>query len=246
MRTSQAVAGKGAEGGTRCSVWLVALAAVVFSCCLYLLVAPAPTWQSLLAIAANALTDDGSASSQRLADFEALLKDLSVGVASASAVLFVYGLPRGRVFLQHFFSWDALRAQGMRTPGYRPVLVWSCLLGLLIAGTWLALPWAKFPAVFSKEGGLENLSALTLLGSAGLCAAAAVFRHARQPNSPRFVTAAYALCACTLFVLGMEEISWGKPGSDSARRRPCGPLIISKRLPCTTCSTEPRWITPPS
>jgi len=210
LRTNQAIAGKGAEGGTKCSVWLVAMAAVVCSCCVYLLVAPAATWQALLAVAASALTDDGSASSRRLADFEALLKHLCIGVASATAVLFVYGLPRGRVFLRYFFSWDALRAQGMRTPGHRPVLVWSCLLGLLIAGTWLAVPWAQFPPVFSKEGGLEILSALMLLGSAGLCAAAAIFRHARRPNSPRFVTAAYALCACTLFVLGMEEVSWGQ------------------------------------
>jgi len=65
--------------------------------------------------------------------------------------------------------------------------------------------------LLTKEGPLEMLTFVLELLAAGFLAVA-VFKKRTQlrTTTQRFVWCCYALCAALLFIVGMEEISWGQ------------------------------------
>src|SRR5690606_33785724 len=101
---------------------------------------------------------------------------------------------------------------GRCVPDAHRVLAWSLGLGLLIVAVWRLhdrMGWLG-ASLFRKEGPLENATFVLELASAALCACAAARSRAREQGFPAAAPILYALCAATLFIVGMEEINWGQ------------------------------------
>lgn len=107
---------------------------------------------------------------------------------------------------------DRLRLYGRMTPHPWAALVFSVLAGGCIAGLYrfggrlgLRMP------LFAKEGFLENLTFFLEFWAAVMCALSArrAYRQ-RRDGDDVLIAIAYAVCAAVLFVVAMEEISWGQ------------------------------------
>lgn len=119
--------------------------------------------------------------------------------------------PRGSQLLTRIFH-DPLSAYGRLTPRPGPVLFFSGLAGLLILGLYryghrfgLDMP------MFAKEGFAENLTFFLDFWAAVLCGLAAIrTRRQRLDIQDSLIVAAYWICAGLLFLVAMDEISWGQ------------------------------------
>jgi hypothetical protein len=107
---------------------------------------------------------------------------------------------------------DPLDSSGQRVPDPIRILAVSTTLGVVIIALWLVhmrntalLGW-----LFAKEGFLELATFALLILSAGLCASAARSRYRGAQSHHRSIAASYAALALGLFVIGMEEVSWGQ------------------------------------
>ncbi|MET0658305.1 MAG: hypothetical protein ABW110_09155, partial [Steroidobacteraceae bacterium] len=114
--------------------------------------------------------------------------------------------------LAHWFAFDPLLAPGRRVPRPWAVLVTSVLSGILIIG--LYRYGARFQLhmpMFNKEGFLENLTFfLDCWASVLLSVAATRIYRARVDGNDVLIAAGYGLCGTLLFLVAMEEISWGQ------------------------------------
>lgn len=107
---------------------------------------------------------------------------------------------------------DPLGTWGRPTPRPGVVLFFSTFAGLSIIGLYrfggrvgLHMP------MFAKEGFLENLTFFLGFWAAVLCALAAIRTYRQHRDTQEFLVAlAYWMCAGLLFLVAMEEISWGQ------------------------------------
>jgi hypothetical protein len=122
---------------------------------------------------------------------------------------------RSRERLKQWISNDSLRGPSGAVVNGAAVLLITTLLGLAIIAMWwvrISTP-IRFEMLFAKEGPLELLTFVALIGSAIWCLLAA--RHTlrirnRSSHLTRLIAAGYAVLGVGLFVVGMEEISWGQ------------------------------------
>lgn len=103
------------------------------------------------------------------------------------------------------------RGAGPPEEARRGPVVLSLALGLAFVLLFLASPTA-FNWLGSEDNAVEYLSALAALAGAALFAGMALVAHGLPRNRPnrRLTLGFAALCALVLFLLGMEEISWGQ------------------------------------
>jgi hypothetical protein len=104
-------------------------------------------------------------------------------------------------------------------PAARPLLnggtiiLVTTLLGIAIIGMWwirISTP-IKFELLFAKEGPLELLTFLALIGSAAWCLLGARNTLRKEGTGvARTIAGCYVVLGVGLSVVGMEEISWGQ------------------------------------
>ncbi|HKQ81367.1 MAG TPA: hypothetical protein VJS42_04175 [Steroidobacteraceae bacterium] len=114
--------------------------------------------------------------------------------------------------LTNWIAFDPLRVAGRRTPRSWAVLCVSVLAGLAIIGLYrYGTRFHLHMPMFNKEGFLENLTFFLDGWAAALLtfAATRTYRH-RTDGIDALIAAGYALCGALLFLVAMEEISWGQ------------------------------------
>lgn len=103
-------------------------------------------------------------------------------------------------------------APGVRLPKSMPTLIVATLSGVVLILLYRygsRFGW-QMP-MFRKEGFLENLTFFLEFWSALLCAfAAARIHRSRSDPQDAAIALAYAACGTLLFIVAMEEISWGQ------------------------------------
>jgi hypothetical protein len=115
------------------------------------------------------------------------------------------------------FRWPdiSLRSVKARLRQEFPAWLWTLLTSVMIIATAIFL--YRFSSrfdidvrwVFAKEGPIEDVTFITGLAAAVMCALAAGHRWTHRQNSvDRWLAASFGACALGLFVYAMEEISW--------------------------------------
>ena len=170
-------------------------------------------FEGAVRLLATVLSEDGELGIARQALFASLLTEAGAWSVLFGALSFTYSTPKGRRALTDLLQNDPLKRADNQVPDGLLVLLLTTALGLAIIALWwirLLTPF-KVEFLFAKEGPLELATFLALTISAGLCIAAArrTLRH-NKTNVNRTIAAFYALLGIGLFVVGMEEISWGQ------------------------------------
>jgi hypothetical protein len=166
-----------------------------------------------IGLVANLLSEDGQLGVSRQATLGTVLSEAGAGSLLFGALAFAYSTPAGRSRLANLLLNDPQKRAGNTVPNGNWVLLITTSLGLAIIALWWVrlLTPIKMEVLFAKEGPLELITFLALTVSAGLCIAAARRTlRANKTNSNRAVAAFYGLLGVGLFVVGMEEISWGQ------------------------------------
>ena len=107
---------------------------------------------------------------------------------------------------------DPLARWGLDTPNTRLVLIFATLCGLFVVGLWRVRgrlgPFVQ--GLFAKEGPFEAVTFVLELIGALLCFAAAWNWRLQSPAWLRIPRVLFAALGLLLFVVSMEEISWGQ------------------------------------
>jgi hypothetical protein len=166
-----------------------------------------------IGLLASLMSEDGQLGASRQAMLDTVLAEAGAGSLLFGALAFTYSTPAGRSRLADLLLNDPLRHANSTIPSGNRLLLVTTSLGLAIIALWWVrlLTPMKMEVLFAKEGPLELITFLALTVSAGLCIAAARRTlRARKTNTSRAVAAFYGLLGIGLFVVGMEEISWGQ------------------------------------
>lgn len=162
---------------------------------------------------ATLLSEDGELGMQRQTLLASVLTEAGAWSLLFGALAFTYSTAKGRHRLADLLAKDPLkRAHNSMPNGLRVILV-TTSLGLAIIALWWVrlLTPIKMELLFAKEGPLELLTFLALTISAALCIAAArCTLRSEKTGVNRAIAGFYALMGIGLFVIGMEEISWGQ------------------------------------
>lgn len=184
----------------------------VLAAALIVLAARFLAFDTVLTLATHAFSADGVTSLQSRSKLGRLLIDASLAGVAVALVLIYLSNVRRLNLLQSILEWDALRLRGLTTPDPGWVLLTSSTAGVLIAGSWILHKRIGLGIgfVFAKEGPLEYVTFVLELLAALLCGIAAVRWKKRGGAASGRVALLFATCAAALFVVGMEEISWGQ------------------------------------
>jgi hypothetical protein len=175
-------------------------------------------WDGAIGLLARLLSEDGQLGAARQAMLASVLTDAGAGLLLFGVLAFAYSTPRGRSRLDDLLLNDPLHRAGTQAPDAQRVLLVTTGVGLAIIALWWVrlLTPIKMEVLFAKEGPLELLTFVALTISAALCIAAArrALRsnktHASRPPAALAIAAFYGSLGIGLFVVGMEEISWGQ------------------------------------
>lgn len=166
-----------------------------------------------IGLLARLLSEDGQFGAVRQALLASVLTEAGVGIVLFGALAFAYSTPDGRRLLDDLLLSDPLHRADNQVPDAMRVLLITSGLGAAIIALWWVrlLTPIKMEVLFAKEGPLELLTFIALTISASFCLGAARRSlHSYKSSVNRSVAAFYAALGIALFVVGMEEISWGQ------------------------------------
>lgn len=211
MHTTAPVAAS-SDALPRASLWR-SIGILLFIAGLSLLLVRAFAFEGAIDLLARIASTDGQIGPNRRAMLAIFLTEGALLSLLLSAIAFGVSSARSRERLKHWVVDDPLQSGAGRVLNGPLVLLITTVLGLAIIALWwirISTP-IRFELVFAKEGPLELLTFLALIASAVWCLLAArnTLRHKRSQPA-RLVAAGYAVLGAGLFVVGMEEISWGQ------------------------------------
>ena len=170
-------------------------------------------FEGAVGLLAQALSSDGQIGTQRRAMLGIFLTEGGLLCLLLGGLAFGLSSSRSRERLMHWMTDDPLHPAARPLLNGSTVVLVTTLLGLAIIGMWwvrISTP-IKFELLFAKEGPLELLTFLALITSAVWCLLAARNRLRQQRSTlARTIATGYAVLGVGLFVVGMEEISWGQ------------------------------------
>jgi hypothetical protein len=190
----------------RSSRWLAIASVIALLVSFAALYARYPAFEGVLQIVSG-----GRVSPDSRAVFSRDLLAAAMFAATASALLAALAAPRWRHQIDVFIRRDALHDCALATPNPYVVMSWATLSGLLVIGLWAQRGLGTFVQfLFRKEGPLEDLTFVLELAGAALCLLAARAWKVREPPSMGVARGLYAALGLVLFLVAMEEISWGQ------------------------------------
>lgn len=163
--------------------------------------------------AASLLSRDGEIAPRRQTLIGTLMIEAAICSGLLGSLMLMLSTQGGRGALQSLLLQDPLKRYDNQVPNGLLVMAASSIAGLVLVALWLVRLTTplKIEFLFAKEGALELVTFLALAGSAVLCwlAARNQLRSSRAMAS-RASALCYAVLGVGLFVVGMEEISWGQ------------------------------------
>lgn len=197
----------------RASLWR-SLGILLFISGLSLLFIRAFAFEGAIDLLARLASADGQIGANRRAMVSVFLIEGGLLSLLFSAIAFGLSSVRSRERLKRWVVEDPLqRGEARLTNGPAVMLITTALAFVIIAMWWIRISTPiRFEALFAKEGPLELVTFLALLASAVWCLLAArnIVRVEQRTHVTRSIAAGYAVLGVGLFVVGMEEISWGQ------------------------------------
>lgn len=169
-------------------------------------------FEGAIGLMAQALSSDGHIGANRRAMLSILLTEGGLLCLLLGGLAFGLSSLRSRQRLVRWLTDDPLHPTGAPLLNGAVVVLVTTLLGLAIIAMWwirISTP-IKFELLFAKEGPLELLTFLALIGGAIWCWLAAKNQLVKGTGISRTIAGCYAALGVGLFVVGMEEISWGQ------------------------------------
>jgi hypothetical protein len=196
----------------RASLWR-SLGVLLLVSGLSLLFIRAFAFEGAIGLLAQALSSDGQIGANRRTLLGIFLTEGGLLCLLLGGLAFGLSSLRSRDRLMHWIMDDPLHPAARPLLSGGTVILVTTFLGLSIIGMWwirISTP-IKFELLFAKEGPLELLTFLALIGSAAWCVLAARNTLRKKgTNLGRAIAGCYAALGVGLFVVGMEEISWGQ------------------------------------
>lgn len=166
--------------------------------------------EQIIAFVARSWSGDGEISAGNRRMLGLLLIEAAMWCAAFGLLAFAMSQPGWRARARAWFLTDRLEKAPGSVPDPLRMLMLSTACGIAIISLWVLQlrTAASFEWLYRKEGPLELLSYLLLMAAAGWCGLAARHRY-RRPGE-KLIAASQAALAILLFVVAMEEISWGQ------------------------------------
>lgn len=196
----------------RASLWR-SLGVLFFVSGLSLLFIRAFAFEGAIGLLAEALSSDGQIGAKRRAMLGIFLIEGGLLCLLLGGLAFGLSSLRSRERLKRWVVDDPLHPASHSLLNGAAILLATTFAGLAIIAMWwvrISTP-IKFEFLFAKEGPLELLTFLALVASAVWCLLAARnILRGRGTAQSRTIAGGYAALGVGLFVVGMEEISWGQ------------------------------------
>ncbi|MGH8285255.1 MAG: hypothetical protein ACRETT_05760 [Steroidobacteraceae bacterium] len=174
----------------------------------FLLIARYSFVDQVTMLAGKVLSPDGIITEAGVARMARALAGLALVASAGGLFCLLASNPTRRAGLMDALQRDRLIGNAARTSPRLTLLV-SLGIGSVISALWMLRGSFESRWLFEKEGALENASFVLLMVSSVLCTIVARRWNADGPVGRR-VALMYLLVAMGLFLVAMEEISWGQ------------------------------------